>query len=112
MNETPNLFEGDAGDEIQVTFWEPDGSGGLQAWTPTTVEYMVHDLSGGTAIKSYTAETPASSVTITLEAEDTEILDDDNEEEYRQVTVVADRGLVTQKTEVFRYFVRNVFTAT
>lgn len=105
----PTLIEGDAGDTIAVSFETPDADGNLVAYTPTTIEYRVDCLTNAQEIKDWTAITPvASSVTVTLDADDTEILDDDHEAEQRQITVAADRGTAGQKTAYYRTWVQNL----
>lgn len=105
MSTIAEVMEGDAGCTLSVSFFDLDES----IMTPTTVEYRVDCLTNAAGIKDLAVVSAAAVVTITLDGDDTAILNADNEDELRQVTVVADRGLATQKTEQFRFYVRSSF---
>lgn len=105
----PTLIEGDAGDTLAVSFWTEDADGNRVAAVPTTVEYRVDCLTTGGEVRDWTAVTPAAqAVTIILTADDTAILNDDNLSEHRRVTVTANRGLATTKTQIYQFWVQNL----
>ncbi len=112
MTTLVELIEGDGGDEIQATFYEIDADGEEVLVVPTSVHYRVDCMTNAQQIKGFTSLTPGSTVTITLEQADTQIIDDDNEEEMRQVMVVANKDTDQQKTQIFRFHVRNVAALT
>jgi hypothetical protein len=104
MRETGTLIEKDAGDTFTVSFYDVDG----EATTPATVHYRVDCMTNSTQIRDWAEVTAGSSVTITLTSTDTAIVDDDNEEELRRLTVCADKdNTASQKTDHADFFVLN-----
>ena len=79
------------------------------ATTPTTVQYRLDCLSTCTVIADWTTATPGTSVSIPVTGPQNEIISDSNEREVKQLTVMADEGLVTQYRQSIRWRVENIY---
>ena len=79
------------------------------ATTPTTVQYRLDCLTTCTAIADWTSATPGTSVSISVTGTQNDILADSNPTEVKQLTVMADEGLVTQYLQSVRWKVENLY---
>jgi hypothetical protein len=83
-----------------------DGS----ALAATTISYRVDCLTSRENVVPLTAATVTDGgATITVPADANRILRDRHEYEVREITVVIDAGLTTERTETTRYEVVNVY---
>lgn len=76
--------------------------------TPTTARYTIHDVRSGQEVRPSTDLTPAASMTITLQADDTAMVDERNVKEARLITVTLDADLSTERNEELLFYVRNL----
>lgn len=96
--------EGQA-EPLTLKFYDADGN----ALVPTTAKYRIDcDSNDGKEVRDWTNLTPASAMTINIESSDTAIIDDNNEEEVRRVTVLLNEGLSSQYTDECVYVVKNL----
>jgi len=79
------------------------------ASTPTTVKYRLDCLTTSTQIADWTSVTPGASVDIDVTSTQNDIIADSNETEVKQLTVMADEGLVTQYRQSIRWKVSNLY---
>jgi hypothetical protein len=80
------------------------------ASTPTTIKYRVDCLTTGREVLDWTEITPAAaSASIAVTGAYNAILDDANDAEVKQLTVMADDGLATQHRESARWRVENLY---
>jgi len=79
------------------------------ASTPTTVKYRLDCLSTGRTLADWTTATPASSVSIPITGTHNAIQSDANDQEVKQLTVMADESLSTQVRQSVRWTVDNLF---
>jgi len=79
------------------------------ASAPTTVKYRLDCLSTCTTIADWTTATPGTSVTIPVTGTQNEIQADSNATEVKQLTVMADEGLVTQYRQSIRWKISNLY---
>lgn len=75
---------------------------------PTTVHYMLYNLTTREIIKDWTSVTPAAEVSITIDAQLNKIQDETNSYERIEMLVAADKGLSTQSVDTAFYRIRNV----
>lgn len=79
---------------------------------PTNVYYRLDDDGTGIVLLDWTSVTapvlPDNDVAIVVTAEQNRILTDARELERKTITVMANRGLVTQFVESYTYAVRNL----
>ena len=87
-----------------ATFLNKDGG----AVSPVSAVYQIDCITTGTAIRASTPLTPAPAIEITLDANDTAIIDDCNQYEKRLVTVTATYGLGDTINETYTYLVKNL----
>lgn len=79
--------------------------------TPTSARYLIRDISNDREVRGWTSLTPAAIVDIPIAASDNELLDGTRRQkrfERRVVTVQADEGTATQRTDEIEYWVRNL----
>lgn len=96
----------DEGEALEVPFRFLD-SGGNET-TPATLEYKLRNLTEDVTEVDWTTVTPASSGTINVSALNVRIVDDRNRREVQELTLVANRGLATQKPHVITWYVKNL----
>lgn len=75
---------------------------------PTGVTYRIDDVKSGRQIVGDTVISPAEEVTITITPEQNRILNPQNPEEVRKVTVKATYGVSDELNDDFLYVVRNL----
>ena len=73
---------------VTVTFYDRDGV----AQVPVTADYRIDDRTSDTEILDWTPLTPGSSIEIVITAAQNAFLDQNNEEEVREVSVRATTG--------------------
>lgn len=78
------------------------------ASTPTSVRYRVDCLTNGRQVIADTSISAASSASIVIPGPNNGTIDDSNDVEIRQLTVIADYGLDTQVKAAATWRVRNV----
>jgi hypothetical protein len=79
--------------------------------SPTTARYLIRDISNDRVVRDWTSISPAATVDIQVTASDNDIYDSGRRErrfEKRVVTVQADEGTATQRTDEIEYWVRNL----
>lgn len=79
--------------------------------TPASVKYSTRCLTTGAAIKTDVVVSPASSVTITLDAEDNAIRTPANPFEFKVLTVKATYGVNDECNAEYTYRVKNLVNA-
>ena len=75
---------------------------------PTTARYRVDCKTTGKKITDWTTLTPAASISITMSADDNQIVSTGRQKERRQLTVESDTDLSTQTRERIFWTVRNI----
>lgn len=79
--------------------------------TPTTVRYLIRDISNDRLVRDWTSAAPASTLDIQVTAEDNDLYEHSRRRkrfERRVVTVQADTGTPTQRTDEIEYWVRDL----
>lgn len=79
--------------------------------TPTTARYLIRDVSNDREVRSWTSLSPAATIDIAITASDNDMYENSRRErrfEKRVVTVQADQGTATQRTDEIEYWVRNL----
>jgi hypothetical protein len=79
--------------------------------TPSTARYLIRDISNDRLVRDWTSVTPAATIDIAVSATDNELQDSHRRAkrfERRVVTVQADQGTPTQRTDEIEYWVRNL----
>jgi hypothetical protein len=79
--------------------------------SPTTARYLIRDLSNDRVVRDWTSLSPAATVDIAVTATDNDLYQAARRErrfEKRVVTVQADTGTATQRTDEIEYWVRNL----
>jgi hypothetical protein len=77
--------------------------------TPTSAKYRVDCLTTRKQLTDWTALTPAGSIEIAMAGTHSDIQDDSNQYERKQLTVAGDYGLATQVMETATWQVVNAF---
>ena len=75
---------------------------------PTTIRYRIDCLKSGEVVRDWTSVSAAASVTINILAADTQIRNDSNRFERKQIIVQADSGLSGQVSGKAVFRVRNM----
>lgn len=89
---------------VPVAFYDKNGD----PETPASITYRIDDVSSGAEIVSDTSMTPATSVDITVSANDNAILNANRRMEARRMTITAAYGASEQATEVVYWQVKNL----
>lgn len=89
---------------VTVTFRDKNGNLAV----PVSARYRVDDKKSGAEIRTWTALGAASSIEITMNADDNTIYDADQPYETRVVTVEATYGSSDLLTETYEYQLRNL----
>lgn len=92
---------------VRARFFNESGS--LVA--PTTARYLVRDISNDRLVRDWTSLSPAATIDISITASDNDLYTNarrSNRFERRVVTVQADAGTATQRTDEIEYWVRNL----
>lgn len=78
--------------------------------TPTTARYLIRDLDNDRLVRDWTSLTPAPTVDIQVTATDNELYESRRRRKYehRVITVQADTGTPTQRTDEIEYWVRDL----
>jgi len=77
--------------------------------SPTTARYLIRDISNDRLVRDWTSLSPASTIDISVTASDNEIQQSTRKRfERRVVTVQADEGTATQRTDEIEYWIRNL----
>lgn len=79
--------------------------------SPTTARYLIRDVSNDRLVRDWSSLSPAATIDIAITATDNEIQDSDRRAkrfERRVVTVQADQGTATQRTDEIEYWIRNL----
>ncbi len=79
--------------------------------TPTSARYLVRDVSNDRVVRDWTSLSPAATIDIAIAASDNDLYDSGRRAkrfERRVVTVQADEGTATQRTDEIEYWVRNL----
>lgn len=80
-----------------------------QLVTPSTVRYLVKDVSNNRIVKDWTSVTPGSEISIEISGVDNEMYAYRQRPfEHRVVTVQANADEVTQRTDEVEYYIRNL----
>jgi hypothetical protein len=91
--------------EVEASCFDSEGEAAL----PTTIEYSLYCLTNGREIGTQLRSVPiGTTVSIFATADENAIINNRNEYERKQMTVVADRGLPTQTTETIEWMVKNI----
>jgi hypothetical protein len=90
--------------EVEASCFDSDGQEAL----PTTIEYSLYCLTNGKDIRGLTEVTIGTTVSIFATAAENAIINNRNDYERKQMTVVIDRGLATQTTETIEWIVKNI----
>jgi hypothetical protein len=75
---------------------------------PSSITYAVYDLDTGTELRANTAVSPASTVTITLDSTDTQIIDDAKPVEVHFVVIKAVYAAGDEVNDSYRFRVKNL----
>jgi hypothetical protein len=103
---TANAEEIVEGSRLNVTAKFRDQSARTDA-TPTTVHWGLRDPANCRTIQEMTSVTPGTSVTLVTTATQNTCQYCDGRE-YREVTVIVDRGLATQFVATHLYSIQNI----
>jgi hypothetical protein len=79
--------------------------------TPSSARYLIRDISNGRIVRDWTSVAPAATVDIQVTASDNDIYEHarpNRRFEKRVVTVQADPGDPTQRTDEIEYWVRDL----
>jgi hypothetical protein len=79
--------------------------------SPTTSRYLIRDVSNDRLVRDWTSLSPAATVDISVTATDNELYESarrNRKFERRVVTVQADTGTPTQRTDEIEYWVRDL----
>lgn len=79
--------------------------------TPTTARYLIRDISNDRLVRDWTSMSPAATVDIQVTASDNDLYEHarrGKKFERRVVTVQADTGTATQRTDEIEYWVRDL----
>jgi len=90
---------------FSTTAYFRDDSGA--STVPTTVHYRVDDINSKTNITGWTAISAAASVTVTITPTENKMVNNGNNER-RQLTVAADKGLSTESRDTLEWKVENI----
>lgn len=103
----PNYVNESSAMTVRARFFSEGGS--LVA--PTTARYLIRDVTNDREVRSWTALSPAATIDIPITASDNDLYESPRRErrfEKRVVTVQADQGTATQRTDEIEYYVRNL----
>jgi hypothetical protein len=90
--------------EVEASCFDSEGQPAL----PTTIEYSLYCLTNGRDIRTLTDVPIGVTVSIFATADENAIINNRNDYERKQMTVVCDRGLATQTTETIEWIVKNI----
>jgi hypothetical protein len=79
--------------------------------TPTSVRYLIRDLTNDRLVRDWTSLSPAATIDIQITADDNDLHTGTRRNrkfERRVVTVQADTDTPTQRTDEIEYWVRNL----
>lgn len=78
--------------------------------TPTTVRYLIHDVTNDRVVRDWTSLPPAATIDIQVTATDNDLYESRRKRKFerRVVTVQADTGAPTQRTDEIEYWVRDL----
>jgi hypothetical protein len=78
--------------------------------TPTTARYLIRDLSNDRLVRDWTSLSTAATVDIQITASDNDLYESRRRKKFerRVVTVQADTGTATQRTDEIEYWVRDL----
>jgi hypothetical protein len=79
--------------------------------TPTSARYLIRDISNNRVVRDWTSVAPAPTIDIQIMASDNEIYSQGRPSrkfERRVVTVQADTGEPTQRTDEIEYWIRDL----
>jgi hypothetical protein len=79
------------------------------AATPTTIHYRIDCKTTGRQVADWTSVSAASNFTISVTGTHNAILNDCNEQEIKQLTVMTDEGLSTQHRDAVQWRVDNLY---
>jgi hypothetical protein len=79
------------------------------ASTPTSVKWRIDCLTTGRQVLDWTTVAAASSASLSVQGSYNAIIDDANDVEVKQLTVMVDDGLSTQHRESVRWRVENLY---
>lgn len=82
------------------------------AVTPTTVQYRLDCLTTAREVLPWTTVSPSTGASIAITGAQNAIIDDCNDFEKKQVTVMTDEGLSTQSRAVAVYTIDNIYGVT
>jgi hypothetical protein len=103
----PNYVPESSANTVRARFFNETGD----LVTPTTARYLIRDISNDRLVRDWTSISPAATIDIAIAASDNEIYDTGRRErrfEKRVVTVQADAGTATQRTDEIEYWIRNL----
>lgn len=91
---------------VRARFFNETGS----LVSPTTARYLIRDISNDRVVRDWTSLSPASIIDIAVTASDNDLQDSRRQRRFerRVVTVQADEGTATQRTDEIEYWVRNL----
>lgn len=77
---------------------------------PTSARYLIRDISNDRLVRDWTALSPAATVDISVTASDNDLYNTrrSGRFEKRVLTVQADEGTATQRTDEIEYWIRNL----
>jgi hypothetical protein len=91
--------------EVEASCFDSEGQPAL----PTTIEYSLYCLTNAKEIGTQLRNVPIdTTVSIYATADENAIINNRNDYERKQMTVVIDRGLATQTTETIEWIVKNI----
>jgi hypothetical protein len=90
--------------EVEASCFDSEGEPAL----PTTIEYSLYCLTNSRDIRTLTDVPIGVTVSIFATAAENAIINNRNDYERKQMTVVIDRGLATQTTETIEWIVKNI----
>jgi hypothetical protein len=91
--------------EVEASCFDSEGQPAL----PTTIEYSLYCLTNAKEIGTQLRNVPIdTTVSIYASADENAIINNRNDYERKQMTVVIDRGLATQTTETIEWIVKNI----
>jgi hypothetical protein len=78
--------------------------------SPTTARYLIRDISNDRLVRDWTSLSPAATVDIQITATDNDLQASRRKRKFekRVVTVQADAGTPTQRTDEIEYWVRDL----
>lgn len=79
--------------------------------TPTTARYLIRDISNDREVRAWTTLSPAATIDIPITASDNDLYEHSRSRkrfERRVVTVQADEGTATQRTDEIEYYIRDL----